>query len=174
MALRPAAISRGTPRPTRFPSSCLRPGGPKRTLIRPRRWAVRSTSSSLSAPSPSWTRSTRSWKRAGPGPPGPMPEPAGPQKPLTAMSLEQLQLYARELAALFQSERQTRQELEKKQKYLEQKIGELEALNQLFQNYLRQRLETQQAYYDLLDRLGDILADARQVRDRAAPPGPAA
>ena len=99
-----------------------------------------------------------------------MPEPAGPQKPLTAMSLEQLQLYARELAALFQSERQTRQELEKKQKYLEQKIGELEALNQLFQNYLRQRLETQQAYYDLLDRLENIVADARQVRDRAAPP----
>jgi len=99
-----------------------------------------------------------------------MAERGGQEKALTGMGLEQLQVYARELGALFQSERQARLELERKQRALEQKIGELEALNQLFQGYLRQRLETEQAYREVLDQMENLLARAGRVRERTPPP----
>jgi len=73
-----------------------------------------------------------------------------PQEPLT---LEQLAIYARELHQQYLDGQRLRTDLESRRQELEQAVRELAALNRLFQQYLSERLSTQDSYRKLVEEL---------------------
>ena len=87
-----------------------------------------------------------------------MQEPQPPQS-LEQVSREQLEIYARELQASFHKERHLRQELEERNEQLEQRIREITALNQMFQEYLAQRSPLAQAYVELREGLQRLVRE---------------
>jgi adenylosuccinate synthase len=72
------------------------------------------------------------------------------------LSRKQLEIYAKELRDHVDSERKLRQELEAQNKKLEQRIREITALNQLFQQHLDERLAVVNAYRQLLVGLQQV------------------
>lgn len=73
--------------------------------------------------------------------------------PGDAATVEQLQLYARELHQLYEQERRTREEMQEQWDVLEKKVRELTALNSLFQTYLKEREDIKEA---LLTLMGNV------------------
>lgn len=63
---------------------------------------------------------------------------------------EQLKIYAKEMAELYQKEQQLRQELEAKNRELEQRVRELTGLNNFFQQHLNEYFATEEAYQKLV------------------------
>lgn len=73
---------------------------------------------------------------------------------------EQLRIYAQELSQLYRKEQGLVRDLEEKNRALEQKIRELNALNSLFNQHLDKRLKTEEAYKKLV---ANIRAMAEQM-----------
>lgn len=91
----------------------------------------------------------------------------------------QLELYARDLHDLYQSEKQKRSELAEERLVLQFRIKELESLNRLFQQHLAASARREESYQRILEQLKKLLelkdeADWRQqlrkLLDEAAPP----
>ncbi len=82
------------------------------------------------------------------------------------MSGEQLKVYAKEVAGLYQQERKLRHQLEAKNKELEQRVKELSALNSMFQQHLKMRLRTEEAFKKLADRIASMAEEARDLKKK--------
>ena len=72
------------------------------------------------------------------------------------LSEAQLENFARELQEMYRHERQLRQELEKEKLNLEQRLRELTALNQLFQQHLARNFDTERTYLELARGVQDL------------------
>lgn len=83
------------------------------------------------------------------------------------MGEEQLKLYAQELAELYRKERQLRQEMEAKNRELEQKAQQLSALSSMFQEHLNLRFQTEDTFEKLLAGIRDIAQKANDLVRRA-------
>jgi len=94
----------------------------------------------------------------------PIQEPQPPQS-LEQVSREQLEIYARELQASFHKERRLRQELQERNGQLEQRVREITALNQMFQEHLR-RTPLAQAYVELREGLQRLVREADVLLER--------
>ena len=94
-------------------------------------------------------------------------EPQPPQS-FEQVSREQLEIYAREIQASFHKERRFRQELEDRNRELQQRVREITALNKMFQEHLA-RTPLAQAYVELREGLQRLVreADALLERERA-------
>ncbi|MBI4310891.1 MAG: hypothetical protein HY681_03825 [Chloroflexi bacterium] len=80
-----------------------------------------------------------------------------------SMTLAQLEIYAKELQEHFQRERTLRQELETRNRELEQRLMELTALNQLFQRYLEERSTVLDALQTLVGSLSQVSGEASNI-----------
>lgn len=69
---------------------------------------------------------------------------------------KQLEIYAREIQDHFHEELRLRKELEERNRQLEQRVREVTALNQSFQEHLRQRFEVVGAYREVLEKLHQL------------------
>lgn len=78
----------------------------------------------------------------------------------------QLELYARDLQALYWRERKKRAELAEERLVLEYKLHELEALNRLFQANLEEMTQAREAYNDLRAKLARLLSGNGDLRER--------
>ena len=86
------------------------------------------------------------------------------------MGEDQLKLYAQELSTLVRKERQLRQQLEAKNRDLEQRIRELSALNSMFQEHLDMRRRTEDAFRRLVASVNGAAREAeRLLRELEAP-----
>lgn len=93
------------------------------------------------------------------------------QRTFDKLSRDQLEIYAKELREHIQSQRRLRQELEGRNADLEQRVREITALNQLFQQHLEERTSVVKAYREIIDglaRLADQFSDLAE-RARAQP-----
>ena len=81
---------------------------------------------------------------------------------------QQLEIYAKELKGHFDEERCLRQELEGRNEQLEQRVREITALNQMFQEHLAQDAPLARANVELREGLQRLVLDARVLlkRDR--------
>ena len=70
-------------------------------------------------------------------------------KAFDKLSRQQLEIYASELRQHMESERRLNRELEDRNGELEQRIREITALNQLFQQHLSESASVVQAYEDI-------------------------
>ena len=86
-------------------------------------------------------------------------EPKSPQS-FERVSGEQLEIYARELQASFHKERRLREDLEERNGQLEQRIREITALNQMFQEHLAQRSPLAQANVEIREGLQRLVREA--------------
>lgn len=75
------------------------------------------------------------------------------QRTFQLLSRQQLEIYARELREHITNERRLRRELEERNRVLENRVRELTALNQLFQQHLRERFETLEVYRHVCERI---------------------
>jgi len=75
------------------------------------------------------------------------------QRTFYLFSRQQLEIYARELREHITNERRLRRELEEQNRILENRVRELTALNQLFQQHLQERFETLEAYRHVCERI---------------------
>ncbi len=83
------------------------------------------------------------------------------------MGSEQLRIYARELAETYRKEQQLRQEVEAKNRELEQKLREISALNALFQKHLDLRRQKQEELKGLVDAIYKVGEEAEEIMLRA-------
>lgn len=79
------------------------------------------------------------------------------------MGENQLKLYAQELSTLVRQERQLRQQLEAKNRDLEQRIRELSALNSMFQEHLDMRRHTEDTFRRLVDNVTGTAREAERL-----------
>ena len=100
---------------------------------------------------------------------------------LDKLTKEQLTIYAKEVAEQYQTERRLRdelrksfegerrlrQEIESRNKQLLQRVAEITALNELFQNHLEQRDAVLGAYKGLLGRLDKLAQQTSDIVDWA-------
>lgn len=82
------------------------------------------------------------------------------QRTFQLLSRQQLEIYARELREHITNERRLRRELEERNRILENRVRELTALNQLFQQHLRERFETLEAYRHVCERIERLAQEA--------------
>lgn len=90
------------------------------------------------------------------------------------MGPEQLALYARELGELYRREQKLRQELEAKNQELEQRVRELQALNNMFQQHLDIRMRTEEAFQQLVAGLRRMVEEADELLRQSHGQGPQA
>lgn len=79
------------------------------------------------------------------------------------MGPEQLRIYAQELAETYRKEQQLRQEVEAKNRELEQKLRELSALNRMFQKHLDIRFQVEDALKRLVDGIHRTAEEADEI-----------
>ena len=89
-----------------------------------------------------------------------MTEQDRPPQTFDKLSREQLEIYAKELAAHVQTERGLRKELERHNRQLEQRVREITALNRLFQKHLDERQAVVTAYREVLVGLKELVKGA--------------
>ena len=108
-----------------------------------------------------------------------MTEQDRPPQTFDKLSREQLEIYAKELAAHVQTERGLRKELERHNRQLEQRVREITALNRLFQKHLDERQAVVTAYREVLVGLKELVKGGRRTRGvgpiaaASGPSGPA-
>lgn len=85
---------------------------------------------------------------------------------LEGMDRRQLEIYARELREHFREERRLRRELDDLNKVLEQRVGELEALNRMFQQHLVERTEMAEAFSKMASALEAVSQAGNALVDR--------
>ena len=78
-------------------------------------------------------------------------------KTFDQLSRQQLEIYASELRQHMESERRLNRELEERNGELEQRIREITALNQLFQQHLSETASVVQAYEDIHQGLKQLV-----------------
>ncbi len=83
------------------------------------------------------------------------------------LSRDQLEIYAKELREHIQTERRLRQELEGRNSDLEQRVREITALNQLFQQHLDERTSVVKAYREIIDGLAMLADQFSDLAERA-------
>jgi CheY-like chemotaxis protein len=79
------------------------------------------------------------------------------------MSHEQMRLYASEVQRLFLEERRLRQEVEERNRLLEQRVREVQGLNRLFHEYLTEWPETVASYRHMLQEFGRLLGEIQAL-----------
>lgn len=83
------------------------------------------------------------------------------------LSRPQLAIYAKELQEHYQQEISLRRKLEENNRDLEQRVREVAALNQLFQEHLRQRSQIVEAYSEVVEGLRKLNQETSALTERA-------
>jgi len=93
--------------------------------------------------------------------------PPGFPQSFEELSHQQLLILAQDLSTLYAQERRLREELEERNRQLEQKVRELSALNRLFQEYLAQHHEMVRAFREALEGIQRLAQEATRLAERA-------
>ena len=80
---------------------------------------------------------------------------------------QQLEIYARELQQHIQEERRLLQEIENRNQQLEKRVGELTALNSLFQVHLGQHFSVVEAFQNFVEGLQQLAHEATDLASQA-------
>ena len=86
---------------------------------------------------------------------------------LDKLNREQLEIYAKELREHVRAERHLRQELEGRNRQLEQRVREITALNQLFQRHLEERQTVVETYRKVLQGLQEMVSGVTALEEWA-------
>lgn len=95
-------------------------------------------------------------------------ENSDPQGSVSGLTLRQLEIYATELQQYYREERRLRGELEERNQQLEQRLQELTALNQLFQQHLTERFNLVDTYRWVLEQLQRLAQEANDLARQAS------